>query len=225
MGTWRFRIRPSMGTRPTWAGACGALSTSAPTKTTIVGSTFSDNEAAIRGGGVYNRRGLMIIQFSTITDNEAPAGEGSGVASRGDNPAGGDPARTEIYSSIVAGNVHSDADIVAGGNPSWQSHGYNLIGTGNSLAAFNAAGDQTLVLNPMLAPLADYGGPTMTHALLAGSPAIDAGNPSAIAGIGNVPALDQRVRRAYSTGMARPAHVSISARSSTCPTCISSSTR
>jgi hypothetical protein len=71
--------------------------------------------------------------------------------------------------------------------------GYNLIGTGNSLAKFTAgAGDQKNVLNPMLGALADNGGPTRTHALLTGSPAIDAGSPSAVAGQGGVPAGDQR---------------------------------
>ena len=44
----------------------------------------------------------------------------------------------------------------------------------------------------MLGPLADNGGPTFTHALLPGSPAIDAGDPAAVAGVGNVPLYDQR---------------------------------
>ena len=38
-------------------------------------------------------------------------------------------------------------------------------------------------IDPMLGPLADNGGPTLTHALLAGSPAIDAGDPAAVAGV------------------------------------------
>ena len=72
---------------------------------------------------------------------------------------------------------------------------YNLIGTGNAtmspLNAFNQPGDQVGV-NPLLGPLADNGGPTMTHALLAGSPAIDAGDPAALAGMGGIPMFDQR---------------------------------
>ena len=43
-----------------------------------------------------------------------------------------------------------------------------------------------------LGPLADNGGPTMTHALLAGSPAINAGDPAAMASMGGVPQFDQR---------------------------------
>ncbi len=54
-------------------------------------------------------------------------------------------------------------------------------------------------MNPLLGPLANNGGPTQTHALLAGSPAIDAGNPATPGSGGNAcEATDQR-------GYARPA--------------------
>ena len=43
-----------------------------------------------------------------------------------------------------------------------------------------------------LGPLTDNGGPTMTHALLPGSPAINAGDPAAVAGVDGVPVHDQR---------------------------------
>jgi hypothetical protein len=47
-------------------------------------------------------------------------------------------------------------------------------------------------IDPLLSPLADNGGPTMTHALLPGSPAINMGDPAAVAGVGGVPLFDQR---------------------------------
>ena len=47
-------------------------------------------------------------------------------------------------------------------------------------------------LDPKLGPLVDNGGPTVTHALLAGSPALNMGNPAAVAGVGTVPQFDQR---------------------------------
>jgi hypothetical protein len=47
-------------------------------------------------------------------------------------------------------------------------------------------------IDPLLGPLTFNGGPTMTHALLAGSPAINSGDPAAMGGVGNVPLLDQR---------------------------------
>ena len=48
------------------------------------------------------------------------------------------------------------------------------------------------LIDPLLRPLADYGGPTHTLGLAPGSPAINAGNPSAVAGAGGVPLYDQR---------------------------------
>jgi hypothetical protein len=68
------------------------------------------------------------------------------------------------------------------------SNGHNLAtdGTCNLVAA----GDQANT-DPVLGPLADNGGPTRTHALLPGSPAIDAADP------GQCPVADQR-------GIARP---------------------
>ena len=44
----------------------------------------------------------------------------------------------------------------------------------------------------MLGPLANNGGPTLTHALLPGSPAINAGDPAAMAGLDGIPLYDQR---------------------------------
>jgi hypothetical protein len=54
------------------------------------------------------------------------------------------------------------------------SSGHNLLTSTTNATGFTGTGDITGV-NPMLAPLADNGGPTQTMALLAGSPAIDAG--------------------------------------------------
>ena len=156
----------------------------------INNSTISGNTATVGGGGIYGSRGLTIVRFSTITDNNAPAGMGSGVGSRGDSLT-----RTEVHSSIIAGNDNSDVDFVNGGANSFDSNGYNVAGSGNAtvspINAFNQTGDQ-VGANPMLGPLADNGGPTMTHALLPGSPAIDAGDAGAIAGVGGVPQFDQR---------------------------------
>jgi hypothetical protein len=76
------------------------------------------------------------------------------------------------------------------------SGGHNLIGVVDGFATgFGAASDQLGTssdpLDPLLGPLANNGGPTQTHALLAGSPAIDKGDNT------GAPATDQR-------GVARP---------------------
>ena len=150
-------------------------------KTTITNTTISSNTATDGyGGGLYNFTGLTEIGHSTITANTAPTDQGSGVASLGN----AEYARTEVHSSIVSGNQNTDVDSVA--DPEWDtdwdsvnsfvSEGYNVIGDGNATSAFDKSGDQRGVSDPKLGALADNGGPTLTHALLEGSPAIDRGN-------------------------------------------------
>jgi hypothetical protein len=153
----------------------------------VTNSTVSGNEAESAGGGIFNYYGMAEIEFSTITGNKAPAGMGSGLASDGDNST-----RTEVHSSIIAGNVNSDVNFLPGSPNSFRSSGYNLIGSGNAIGRFNQTGDQTGVADPLLGPLTDNGGPTSTHAPLVGSLAIDGGSATAVAGSGDVPMFDQR---------------------------------
>jgi hypothetical protein len=70
--------------------------------------------------------------------------------------------------------------------------GIPFTGPGVADANGNLVGGSNLPVNPRLGPLADNGGPTMTHALLIGGPAINAGNPGARSGHEGVPAFDQR---------------------------------
>ena len=64
----------------------------------------------------------------------------------------------------------------------FQSAGYNLVGNGAASTGFDGPGDQVgTATNPRdarLGPLPDNGGPTLTHALLPGSPAMNAGDPN-----------------------------------------------
>ena len=151
---------------------------------TITNSTISSNTANSDGGGVFNF-GAAEINNSTITLNEAINGQGDGIASIGDK----DITSTTVTSSIVSGNVdNNDVDIVDApvskkNENTFTSGGNNLIGTGNATGSFNHTDDkgkltdQTGVTDPGLEPLGDFGGPTQTHALQAGSAAINAGNP------------------------------------------------
>ena len=152
----------------------------------IANSTISGNLATLRGGGIENYGGLTAVLHSTISNNTADPANGSGIASRGHINT-----QTTVFSTIVAGNLNTDVDVVPGFNNSFQSNGYNLIGSGNAAVEFVEAGDQTGVINAMLSPLAYHGEVTQTHALLPNSPAIDAGDPVAEAGAGGVPDSDQ----------------------------------
>ena len=87
------------------------------------------------------------------------------------------------------GNTNSDVDFTNGILNTFISLGHNLIGIGNAIGEFVEPGDQAGVVDSLLGPLADNGGPTKTHALLAGSPAIDAGRSGAMAGMSGVPEL------------------------------------
>src|SRR5215203_3746228 len=141
------------------------------TTTTITNSTISGNSSTLPGGGVLNNDGLTVIENSTITNNTAPNDEGSGVASYGDDPT---ITRTDVLSTMISANTNTDVDFVNDTTNTFVSKGYNLIGDGNATGAFN----QTGVADPGLGALADNGGPTQTHALLTGRPAIDKGPPS-----------------------------------------------
>ena len=130
--------------------------------TTIIQSTISGNTSGGRGGGIFNIDGETNISYSTVTANTAP--NNGGVTSYADTNT-----RTTVASSIIAGNNGGDVESVGGITSSFQSSAYNVIGTGNGAADFNAAGDQVNVADPMVGGLADNGGPTQTHALLAGT--------------------------------------------------------
>ena len=177
----------------------------------VINSTVSGNTATHRGGGIYQADGLLQIKHSTITENSVPYfGNGAGVASFGNSAT----TRTEVSSSIIAGNLSSvvgtaqlpnpngDVDSVGGLQNSFESLGYNVIGSGVqfTLDEFTQVGDQRNVLDPGLAALAiDVTTLTFFHDLLESSLAINAGDPNAVAGVGDVPTSDQigadRVRR------------------------------
>jgi hypothetical protein len=115
------------------------------------------------GGGIFVGSGILNVVNSTIAGNYCPDFDGGIIC------AGG--AIADVRNSIIANNTAANSPDVGG---SFSSGGYNLIGNSSGSAGFGAIGDQ-LNVNPLLGPLANYGGPTLTMALRAGSPAIDKG--------------------------------------------------
>ncbi len=153
---------------------------------TITSSTFSGNTAFDRGGGMSiepRASGTAVVQHSTITNNHAAGGGGIDISL----------APLSIDHTIVAGNLRNPTgrDDISGA----VAARFSLIGDGTGATITNNGGNligtSTLPINAMLGPLADNGGPTLTHALLASSPAVDAGDLAAIAGV-NAPLYDQR---------------------------------
>ena len=141
---------------------------------TAVNSTFSANSAADDGGGVIVLSGgTPALTHSTVSDNSALGGDSAGGGLR--VLRGGS---ADLQSTIVAANP-SGGDC----SGSINSLGTNLDSDGS--CDLQAAGDLSAA-NAMLGGLQDNGGPTLTHALLSGSPAIDAASPP------TAPAVDQR---------------------------------
>jgi len=149
--------------------------------TTILNSTVSGNTADA-GGGVVSYNGLTRVLHSTVTANQAP--DGGGLWSFGDGST-----RLDVTGSLVAGNTTDGTtpnDVANNGTTTrYHSLGYNVVGAAGAnvdfTLEFNQTGDQTGVTDPAvlkLGALADNGGPTNTHAVLAGSAALDKGNPA-----------------------------------------------
>jgi hypothetical protein len=150
-------------------------------------STFSGNSMTISGGGSDNGGGAIygfgnsLISNLTIAGNSTNA-SGGALLNRG---------LARFKDTIVAGNVATPAGNCAG-TGTFTSAGFNLE-SANS-CGFNATGD-LVNTNPLLGPLQNNGGATPTQALPAGSPAVDAGDCTDLAG--QPLTIDQR-------GVARP---------------------
>ncbi len=145
----------------------------------VVNSTVSGNRA-IRGGGIYHdqRARVMTLDHSTLTDNFAADGGGLGIHVIARSPW--------VRNTLIAGNSGSAGPDVSG---QLASLGHNLIGDPNGGSGF--VDTDLLNVNPLLGPLANNGGPTLTHALLPGSPAINAADPAGATSLG-FPKWDQR---------------------------------
>lgn len=144
----------------------------------LTNSTVSGNHSARFAGGIDNKGTLRLIS-ATITNNRADAdssGEGKGGGLYFDIPP-------LLQNSIIADNYRgastANEDNIQGfpGLDVDPASSFNLIGPGGSGGLSDGTNNNRVdVANPGLAPLAYNGGWTQTHALQAGSPAIDKGD-------------------------------------------------
>lgn len=143
----------------------------APVDSTIVNSTISGNSAR-EGGGVMVSGGRVRFANSTVAFNEATR-RGAGISSDSYTEA------VELSSTIVSANSTGGQANQVWVFPKAIGGSHNLIDNAGGAPAQMPA--DTITLDPQLLPLADNGGPTPTHALSEGSPAIDAGsNPAGL---------------------------------------------
>jgi CSLREA domain-containing protein len=173
---------------------------------TIVNSTISDNSAH-RGGGINNYNSASaLITNSTLSGNDAFGADGNGGGIRNyfdstltlsnstlsGNSANGDGGG--IFSDFTSLTMTSGSIIAnspSGGNCSGAitDGGFNI--DSEDTCNFDPANGSQPNTQPLLGTLQDNGGPTLTHSLLYGSPAIDTGD------LVDCPGTDQR-------GVSRP---------------------
>ena len=148
----------------------------------IVNSTISGNTSTTwHGGAMFITDGVATLTNSTVTGNVAPGGTAGGIFVGTFTAA---DATLNLQNTIVAANGDFGCFLApfGAGAVAINSLGNNVF---TDASCGSEASDQ-IVADAGLDGLADNGGPTLTHALLAGSPAIDAANPAVC------PVVDQR---------------------------------
>jgi len=189
----------------------GIQSVGAQADVVVIDSTITDN-SALSGGGIRMGSGDLEMTNSTVSGNRAFSGGGgltktsTGTATLTNTTVTGNRADSDdsgvgdgggiraqngewrLRNTIVAGNADSssagdnfpDCAALAG---TYVSLGGNVIGDTTG-CPFSPGATDSVGVSARLGALADNGGPTFTHALQLGSPAIDSGS--------GCPAADQR---------------------------------
>ena len=179
---------------------------------TMTHATVSGNATTADGGGVATAGGSVDLTNVTLSVNTADQGGGLDCAgactltnvtvTSNIAPTNGDGVRQTgagtitFVNTIVASNVSAGVTECDGAAANLISNGYNL--SSDASCDFTNTGDQENT-DPLLGSLQNNGGPTQTHAIANGSPALDTGDSSVCVGPDNN--TDQR-------GFARPLGVS-----------------
>jgi hypothetical protein len=174
---------------------------------TVSNSTLSGNTGG-SGGGIYNDNGTVTVSNSTLSGNSAGGGRGGGISnsstvSISNSTLSGNTASfgggiynsdtLNLARSLISGNSAGDGAEIYNA-ATINAANFNLIGYGGDARSTNfTPSDSDIVPSQALAAilnttLADNGGPstgsgpaTLTHALVPGSPAIDAAGDSGLA--------------------------------------------
>ncbi len=152
-----------------------------PNSGSITNCTFSENTSWGNGGALVASN--TPIRHSTFTLNRTD-GDGNGSGIGGGIVLG---SNVSVHNTIIAdnfkgvGSVREDVfgAFAPGGTNNLISVNTSLSGLTNGVNG-NQIGTAGSPINPLLGPLANNGGLTKTHALMSGSPALDAGNNSAV---------------------------------------------
>ena len=133
---------------------------------TVVNTTISGNIADRRGGGIGSPSagsGSITLIHTTVTGNTSPDEHAGGIY------VSGSSTEVVLQNSIIAGNSASTKANCEFLTTNTSYLGTNLLGDTDCLPR----PEDIVAADPILGPLSDNGGPTRTHALLPGSPAIE----------------------------------------------------
>jgi len=172
--TWEMTIRDSVLSYNSAEGKGGGIST-VYGEVVIDESTLSGNSTTGYGGSIYNSDGGLTISGSTLAYNSAETG--GGIASYR-------PTVSILYDTLVAQNFLHNSEPPSPSDIEGTfevSSSYTLISDGSGgldASHGNLLGTPASPLDAKLGPLQYNGGPTSTHALLDGSPAINTGDPA-----------------------------------------------
>jgi uncharacterized repeat protein (TIGR01451 family) len=155
------------------------------TNSTISGNQATGDDPDASGGGAvdqFDDAATLTINYSTIANNTAIQTQRSGLWI--------EAGEVSLRNTIIANNGDSNNFVLTPGSV-FTSLGNNLSNQWNGMAIQSS----DLTADPRLGPLANNGGSTLSHVLLTGSVAIDAGHSA------TCPATDQRgVLRPQGTG-------------------------
>ncbi|MCA9259999.1 MAG: hypothetical protein KDA61_12395 [Planctomycetales bacterium] len=158
----------------------------------ITQSTLSGNQAAFEGGGIQNAlEATLTINRGTLSGNSAARGGGvwnfgtadikQSIISGNTTGAGGEILNYSNYFYI--GRVNLNAFNLIGDSSQTTEEALRGVAPGVEDILATSDGNEPTPLHAILGPLANNGGPTLTHALAPNSPALDAGTGSVIAGL------------------------------------------
>lgn len=134
---------------------------------TMNNSTVSGNSSGADGAGIYNAStGTLQTNNATVAYNTTSSGNGGGIF----NATGG---TVQFENTIIGANSGGGTPDCSG---SLESRDFNLIQNISGCTLTGTTTDNKTGLDPLLGPLQNNGGLTLTHALLDGSGAVDSGN-------------------------------------------------
>jgi CSLREA domain-containing protein len=138
-------------------GRGGGVDVASTGSLTVSNSTFDSNSA--NGGGGVNSAGAAVLNAVTVSSNSSNNSNGGGIARNGGS--------FTISGSILAGN-NGTTGRDCSGSPAFAFQ--NIV---QNTPGCNPTGTPLIIADPLLGPLTDNGGPTLTRLPGTGSPAIN----------------------------------------------------